>query len=215
MNDSRRPPIRNPNSAIRIQHSPLPPPHLKFPIFHPEPQQSPRSTHISPDFCIKKSTSRAIQKRIPANPKHTMISRRGAENAEEERFTTKARRAPRITNSFVAVLRVLCAFVVKLNFRAFRTSARNSRNNQRQTTESGLSTPKTPQSPTPADRPFPSNPKPSMILGSPKAFPERLGCRSARDCTSNFSGGARFAPWPAPLALVGLLPCSCHTQVFF
>jgi hypothetical protein len=62
---------------------------------------------------------------------------------------------------------------------------------------------------------FPSNPKLSMILGSPKAFPARLRCRSAKGRTSNFSGGARFAPWPAPLALVGLLPCSCHTQVFF
>src|SRR3954462_7126450 len=62
---------------------------------------------------------------------------------------------------------------------------------------------------------FPSNPKHPMILDSPKAYPERLRGRSARDCTSYFSGGARFAPWPAPLALVGLLPCSCHTQVFF
>jgi hypothetical protein len=62
---------------------------------------------------------------------------------------------------------------------------------------------------------FPYNSKRSMILGSPKACPEWLRGRSARGWSLNFSGGARFAPWPAPLALVGLLPCFCHTQVFF
>src|SRR4029079_4635709 len=32
---------------------------LLFPIFHLKPQQTPRSTQLTPEFCPKKSTSRA------------------------------------------------------------------------------------------------------------------------------------------------------------